>query len=72
MEAVECRYRDRVIGVLYQGHDGQLAYRKYHRPSKDGYGSCAMNDPNPFRTLVGSINHNPWAGFAPSGDWRFG
>lgn len=31
MEAVECRYRGRVIGWLVEGHDGFLRYERIHK-----------------------------------------
>lgn len=54
--AVECRYRGRVIGVLYQDANGELAYRKYHRPTEADMtrAQMQMNDAN--RTSGGFYN----------------
>lgn len=75
--AVECRYRGRVIGVLYQDANGELAYRKYHRPSKEDmiHAQKVMNDPNPFRSMGGFYNNltnapiNQWVNPWPPGHW---
>jgi hypothetical protein len=64
METVECRYRGRVIVLLYPNSKGQLAYRTYHRPTEADMirAQMQMNDPNPFSRIGGYSGPDPFMG----------